>query len=44
MTHRAGRHFLQIPGPSPVPERVLRAMHRASPDIYGDALAGKTAG
>ena len=23
---RAGRHFLQIPGPSPVPERVLRAM------------------
>src|SRR3954453_17261047 len=21
-----GRHFLQIPGPSPVPERVLRAM------------------
>jgi alanine-glyoxylate transaminase / serine-glyoxylate transaminase / serine-pyruvate transaminase len=23
---RAGRHFLQIPGPSPIPERVLRAM------------------
>lgn len=23
---RAGRHFLQIPGPSPVPERVMRAM------------------
>ena len=23
---RQGRHFLQIPGPSPVPERVLRAM------------------
>ncbi len=23
---RAGRHFLQIPGPSPVPERILRAM------------------
>jgi alanine-glyoxylate transaminase/serine-glyoxylate transaminase/serine-pyruvate transaminase len=23
---RAGRHFLQIPGPSPVPERVLKAM------------------
>ena len=21
-----GRHFLQIPGPSPVPERILRAM------------------
>src|SRR6201991_3736580 len=25
MTHQ-GRHFLQIPGPSPVPDRVLRAM------------------
>jgi alanine-glyoxylate transaminase/serine-glyoxylate transaminase/serine-pyruvate transaminase len=23
---RAGRHFLQIPGPSPVPERILNAM------------------
>lgn len=23
---RAGRHFLQIPGPSPVPDRVLKAM------------------
>lgn len=23
---RAGRHFLQIPGPSPVPDRILRAM------------------
>src|SRR5687768_3444391 len=23
---RAGRHFLQIPGPTPVPDRVLRAM------------------
>ena len=22
----AGRHFLQIPGPTPVPDRVLRAM------------------
>ncbi|HEY0234365.1 MAG TPA: alanine--glyoxylate aminotransferase family protein [Afipia sp.] len=26
MTHFQGRHFLQIPGPSPVPDRVLRAM------------------
>src|SRR3984957_10150827 len=25
MKHQ-GRHFLQIPGPSPVPDRVLRAM------------------
>ena len=26
ISRRAGRHFLQIPGPSPVPDRVLRAM------------------
>jgi alanine-glyoxylate transaminase / serine-glyoxylate transaminase / serine-pyruvate transaminase len=26
MAHPTGRHFLQIPGPSPVPDRVLRAM------------------
>jgi alanine-glyoxylate transaminase / serine-glyoxylate transaminase / serine-pyruvate transaminase len=26
MAHRSGRHFLQIPGPSPVPDRILRAM------------------
>jgi len=26
VTRHQGRHFLQIPGPSPVPERVLRAM------------------
>ena len=26
MTAQTGRHFLQIPGPSPVPDRVLRAM------------------
>jgi alanine-glyoxylate transaminase/serine-glyoxylate transaminase/serine-pyruvate transaminase len=25
---KAGRHFLQIPGPTPVPDRVLRAMDR----------------
>lgn len=24
--HPAGRHFLQIPGPSPVPDRILRAI------------------
>ena len=29
-----GRPYLAIPGPSVVPDRVLRAMHRASPDIY----------
>ncbi|ACB97081.1 pyridoxal-phosphate-dependent aminotransferase family protein [Beijerinckia indica] len=26
MTTQQGRHFLQIPGPSPVPERILRAL------------------
>jgi len=28
-----GRHFLQLPGPTPVPERVLRAMHRGGNDF-----------
>jgi alanine-glyoxylate transaminase/serine-glyoxylate transaminase/serine-pyruvate transaminase len=28
MKHRAGRHFLQIPGPTNVPDRILRAMDR----------------
>jgi aspartate aminotransferase-like enzyme len=26
MSEHLGHHFLQIPGPSPVPERVLRAI------------------
>ena len=26
MAYKSGRHFLQIPGPSPVPDRILRAM------------------
>ncbi|WP_164919729.1 pyridoxal-phosphate-dependent aminotransferase family protein [Hansschlegelia zhihuaiae] len=30
-----GRHFLNIPGPSPVPERVLRAMNRQIIDHRG---------
>lgn len=30
--HRAGRHFLQIPGPSNVPDPVLRAMARPTID------------
>lgn len=33
-----GRHYLAIPGPSVVPDRVLNAMHRASPDIYSGEL------
>lgn len=45
MTHRAGRHFLQIPGPSPVPDRVLRAISAQVIDHRGPAFAdvGKTA-
>jgi alanine-glyoxylate transaminase/serine-glyoxylate transaminase/serine-pyruvate transaminase len=31
----AGRHFLQIPGPSNTPDRILRAMDRAVPDHRG---------
>jgi alanine-glyoxylate transaminase/serine-glyoxylate transaminase/serine-pyruvate transaminase len=34
-----GRHFLQIPGPSPVPERILRAMDRAVIDHRGPEFA-----
>lgn len=33
-----GRPYLAIPGPSVVPDGVLRAMHRASPNIYEGAL------
>lgn len=33
-----GRHLLAIPGPSVVPDRVLNAMHRASPNIYTGEL------
>lgn len=32
---RAGRHFLQIPGPTPLPERVLAAMSRQVLDHRG---------
>jgi alanine-glyoxylate transaminase/serine-glyoxylate transaminase/serine-pyruvate transaminase len=39
MSFAQGHAVLAIPGPSPVPERVLRAMHRPSPDIYGEDLA-----
>ncbi|MDS9466448.1 aminotransferase class V-fold PLP-dependent enzyme [Paracoccus sp. MBLB3053] len=39
MSFALGRPVIAIPGPSPVPDRVLRAMHRPSPDIYGAELA-----
>ena len=35
MSYRAGRHFLQIPGPTNVPDRVLRAMSRPTIDHRG---------
>ena len=33
--HPAGRHFLQIPGPSPVPDRILRAISQPTIDHRG---------
>jgi alanine-glyoxylate transaminase/serine-glyoxylate transaminase/serine-pyruvate transaminase len=35
MKHQSGRHFLQIPGPTNVPDRVLRAIDRATIDHRG---------
>ena len=34
-SHRAGRHFLQIPGPTNVPDRVLRAIDAPTIDHRG---------
>ncbi len=33
-----GRHFLQIPGPTPVPDRLLRAMNRQQEDHRSSAF------
>jgi alanine-glyoxylate transaminase/serine-glyoxylate transaminase/serine-pyruvate transaminase len=33
--HSSGRHFLQIPGPSPVPDRILRALSLPTIDHRG---------
>ncbi len=38
----SGVHFLQIPGPTNVPERVLRAIDRATMDHRGPAFADLT--
>ena len=35
MTYQSGRHFLQLPGPTNVPGRVLRAMSRPTIDHRG---------
>jgi alanine-glyoxylate transaminase/serine-glyoxylate transaminase/serine-pyruvate transaminase len=37
--HSSGRHFLQIPGPSPVPDRILRAMSLPTIDHRGPEFA-----
>ena len=38
--HPSGRHFLQIPGPSPVPDRILRALSLPTIDHRGPEFAG----
>ena len=35
MAHASGRHFLQIPGPTNVPDRILRAIDRPTIDHRG---------
>ena len=42
--HQAGRHFLQIPGPSNVPDRVLRAIAQPTIDHRGPEFAQLTLG
>jgi len=42
MTVRAGREFLALPGPTTMPDEVLRAMHRPAIDIYSDQMLGMT--
>src|ERR1700738_3047811 len=44
MSVRAGREFLAIPGPTTVPDEVLRAMHRPAVDIYSGPLLALTDG
>lgn len=42
MSVAAGREFLSIPGPTTVPDEVLRAMHRPAVDIYSGGLIDVT--
>src|SRR5882724_6427900 len=42
MVVRAGREFLAIPGPTTMPDEVLRAMHRPAVDIYAGELIALT--
>ncbi|MET0918787.1 MAG: aminotransferase class V-fold PLP-dependent enzyme [Burkholderiales bacterium] len=41
-SHPSGRHFLQIPGPTNVPDRVLRAMDQPTIDHRGPEFARLT--
>src|ERR1051326_8368017 len=42
MVVRAGREFLAIPGPTNMPDEVLRAMHRPAIGIYAGSLIALT--
>ncbi|HET6838125.1 MAG TPA: aminotransferase class V-fold PLP-dependent enzyme [Bradyrhizobium sp.] len=42
MVVRAGREFLAIPGPTTMPDEVLREMHRPALDIYSEEMIGIT--
>ena len=42
MSFKSGRHFLQIPGPTNVPDRVLRALSRPTIDHRGPEFARLT--
>ena len=42
MVVRGGREFLAIPGPTTMPDEVLRAMHRPAIDIYAGSLIALT--
>ncbi len=42
MSHQSGRHFLQIPGPTNVPDRVLRALAKPTIDHRGPEFAKLT--
>ena len=39
MAYRSGRHFLQIPGPTNVPDRILRAIDHPTIDHRGPGFA-----
>ncbi len=42
MSLRAGREFLAVPGPTTIPDEVLRAMHRPAVDMYSPSLVALT--